>query len=115
MAKGNGIEWTNGDPAITFPVRWRAGLLNLLFAIDERAKDRAPKDTGALVNSGRTWVTAKGEGYNQFGGESIGYPDAVHYAKMRHYNNNLHPATRFYLTGAVNDILEAGIRKYFDI
>ena len=66
------------------------------------AKMYAPVDTGALVADGRlsqegTEVTVS------FGGLSVPY------ARRRHYENNLHPNTKYYLENAGDQVTKQGL------
>lgn len=78
------------------------------MAVDilNRAIANAPKDTGALVRSGR--VVKFGEGYTvQFGDNS------VRYAYRRHFENNKNPQTLLYLEKAGDSVKKGNIKKYF--
>lgn len=71
-----------------------------------RAIMNAPKDTGALVRSGR--VKKEGKGYTvQFGDNS------VRYAYRRHFENNKNPGTLLYLQKAGDSVVKGNIKKYF--
>lgn len=75
------------------------GLNNLGQTVRRRAVYLAPKDSGDLRRSGAVSVsTFKDEAIISFGNSD------VKYAKRRHYENNLHPATRYYLTNALKSI-----------
>lgn len=79
------------------------------MAVDilNRAQMNAPKDSGALVRSGRV-VRASGKGYTvQFGDNS------VRYAYRRHFENNKNPQTLLYLEKAGESVLKGNIKKYF--
>lgn len=82
----------------------KAGLYSLGNDIKKRATILAPKDTGALRQSSRVTMSA---GRNDSVAVSFNTP----YARMRHYNNRKHPATRLYLTNAMKSINNVG--KYF--
>lgn len=72
-----------------------------------RAIMNAPKDTGALVRSGRV-VKAGGKGYTvQFGDNS------VRYAYRRHFENQKNPQTLKYLQRAGDSVTKGNIKKYF--
>lgn len=77
------------------------GLENLGKDVKKRAIVLAPKDTGALRQSARVDVKS----------DSVEISFNTAYARMRHYNNNLHPSTRLYLTNALKSITNVG--KYF--
>lgn len=81
----------------------RAGLTSLGNDVKKRAVILAPKDTGALRQSSRVDVNA----LKDIVTISFNTP----YARRRHYENNLHPATRLYLTNAFKSISDVG--KYF--
>lgn len=75
------------------------GLNNLGQAIRKRAIVLAPKDSGDLRRSGAVSVsTSKDEAIISFGNSD------VRYARRRHYENNMHPSTRYYLTNALKSI-----------
>lgn len=79
------------------------------MAVDilNRAQMNAPKDTGALVRSGRV-IKASGRGYTvQFGDNS------VRYAFRRHFENNKNPQTLLYLQKAGDSVTKGNIKKYF--
>ena len=78
------------------------------MAVDilNRAIMNAPKESGALVRSGR--VVKAGRGYTvQFGDNS------VQYAYRRHFENNKNPGTLLYLEKAGDTVAKGNIRKYF--
>ena len=79
------------------------GLMNLGTDIKKRAVILAPKDTGALRQSARVEVNTKGDTVKT----SFNTP----YARRRHYENNLHPSTKYYLTNALKSI--SNIKSYF--
>lgn len=78
------------------------------MAVDilNRAIMNAPKDTGALVRSGR--VVKQGKGWTvQFGDNS------VRYAYRRHFENNKNPQTLLYLEKAGDSVTKGNVKKYF--
>lgn len=87
----------------------KAGLVSLGNDVRKRAMILAPFDPNRtepgphLRSTAKVDVTAKG--YKVY----IGFYKP--YAKRRHYENNLHPSTRFYLTNALKSITNVG--KYF--
>lgn len=82
------------------------GLNNLGKAVKNRAIILAPKDSGDLRRSGAVSVsTSKDEAIISFGNSD------VKYARRRHYENNLHPSTKYYLTNALKSISTPG--KFF--
>lgn len=86
------------------------GMVELGYAIATQAMRNAPVDTGALVNSIRVndddayhiFVLAGGE----YGGKSVPY------ARMREYENRLHPGTTHYMKRAFESETK-NIKKYF--
>lgn len=66
-------------------------MLDLVTTIHRDAVNLAPRDTGALVNSGRIVRRALGHYSVIFGG------GPVRYAKRRHYENRSNPQTLNYL------------------
>lgn len=78
------------------------------MAVDilNRAIMNAPKDTGALVRSGR--VVKQGKGWTvRFGDNS------VRYAYRRHFENQKNPQTLLYLQKAGDSVTRGNIKKYF--
>jgi len=82
------------------------GLLEMVTDIDTKAKILAPKQTRALVNSGR--ITKVMGGYAVSFGD-----DKVPYARRRHYENNKNPQTIGYLAKAGDGVIRGNISKYF--
>lgn len=78
------------------------GLNRLGNDVKKRAVILAPVDTGALRQSSK--VKVKGD-------SSVIVSFNTPYAKLRHYQNNLHPSTRYYLNNALKSITNLG--KYF--
>lgn len=81
----------------------RAGMLALGTDVKKRGVILAAKDSGDLRNSAEVEVSASGE--------TVSTSFNTDYAKRRHYENNLHPATRLYLTQALKSITNLG--RYF--
>ena len=79
------------------------GLGKLGDDVKKRAIILAPIDTGALRQSAKTEVNASSDTVTI----SFNKP----YAKRRHYENNLNPSTKLYLTNALKAI--TNISKYF--
>ena len=80
-----------------------AGLQSLGDDIKKRSQILAPKDTGALRQSAKVQLNSTKDTV------TVSYNTA--YARRRHYENNLHPATRLYLTNALKSI--NNVNKYF--
>lgn len=74
------------------------GLNNLGTTIKNRATILAPKDSGDLRRSGKVEITTDDKAIVSFGNSQ------VRYAKRRHYENNLHPSTKYYLTNSLKSI-----------
>jgi hypothetical protein len=80
-----------------------AGLQSLGSDVKKRSQILAPKDTGALRQSAKVQLNSTKDTV------TISYNTA--YARRRHWENNLHPATRRYLTNALKSI--KNLNKYF--
>ena len=65
----------------------------------------APVKTGALRADGRI-LKAEDSITVRFGGFSVPY------ARRRHYENNLHPDTKYYLERAGNQVAKQGVQYY---
>lgn len=72
------------------------GLGNLGKAVKDRGIILAPKDSGDLRRSSKVEVNKSKD--------SVAISFNMPYAKRRHYENNLHPSTRLYLTNAMKSI-----------
>lgn len=87
----------------------RVNVRNALRAMAEatlqRAKMLAPVLTGSLRADGRIEPTEAGFDI-VFGSE------AVPYARRRHFENNLHPDTKYYLQNAGESVAKEGIKNY---
>lgn len=82
----------------------KEGLLLLGKDVRKRAIVLAPKDSGDLRRSAKVDVSTTGV-------DSVEVSFNTEYAKRRHYENNLHPSTRLYLTNALKSI--TNVNKYF--
>ena len=80
-----------------------AGLQSLGDDVKKRSQILAPKDTGVLRRSARVQISSTKDTV------TVSYNTV--YARRRHYENNLHPATRLYLTNALKSI--KSVNKYF--
>lgn len=80
-----------------------AGLQSIGDDVKKRSQILAPKDTGALRRSAKVHLNSTKDTV------TISYNTA--YARRRHWENNLHPATRRYLTNALKSI--KNLNKYF--
>lgn len=78
------------------------------MAVDilNRAIMNAPKDTGALVRSGRVTSSHNGGSAVTFGDNS------VRYAYKRHFENKKNPQTLRYLQKAGETVARGNIKKY---
>ena len=81
----------------------KAGLLSLGTDVKKRSQILAPKDTGALRQSAKVHVNSTKD--------TVTVSYNTEYARLRHYVNKLHPATRLYLTNSLKSI--KSINKYF--
>lgn len=70
-----------------------------------RARMYAPIKTGALRADGRIEVEPNSV-VIAFGGLEVPY------ARRRHYENNLHPDTKYYLQRAGNEVTRQGVQFY---
>ena len=75
-------------------------------AILNRAQMYAPVLTGALRADGRVVKDSPSSVTVRFGGFSVPY------ARRRHYENNKHPATKYYLERAGNQVARQGVQNY---
>ena len=95
-------RWTKDEKA-----KMEAITVEMAVDILNRAQMNAPKETGALVRSGRVIKAPEG-GYNvQFGDNS------VRYAYRRHFENNKNPGTLLYLQKAGDSVVKGNIKKSF--
>ena len=81
----------------------KAGLQSLGDDVKKRAVILAPKDTGALRQSAKVHVNSTKD--------TVTVSFNTEYARLRHYVNKLHPATRLYLTNSLKSI--KNLNKYF--
>lgn len=73
--------------------------------INNVAAQKAPVLTGALRSDGRVEKIE--------GGYQVVYGDSrVPYARRRHFENNLHPQTKYYLQDAGDQVSKRGIGVY---
>ena len=83
-----------------------AALLEMAVDIHRRAVMLAPRDTGALANSGE--VTKVPSGYQvKFGSGKVPY------ARLRHFENKKNPQTLGYLAKAGDSVSRGDKGKYF--
>ena len=75
-------------------------------AILNRAQMYAPVLTGALRADGRVVKDSPSSVTVRFGGFSVPY------ARRRHYENNKHPDTKYYLERAGNQVARQGVQNY---
>ena len=83
------------------------GLAEMATDIDARAKILAPKDTRALVNSGRIKRLSAVAYQISFGSSQVPY------ARMRHFENKKNPQTLGYLAKAADSVARSDKGKYF--
>lgn len=79
----------------------RKGLTALGDDVKKRAIVLAPVDSGQLRRSSKVEVNS----------DSVEVSFNTAYARRRHYENDLHPATRLYLTQALKSI--TNVKRYF--
>ena len=80
-----------------------AGMQSLGDDIRRRSQILAPKDTGALRRSAKVHLNSTND--------TVTVSFNTEYSRLRHEVNNLHPATRKYLTNALKSI--KNLNKYF--
>lgn len=80
-----------------------AGMQSLGDDIRRRSQILAPKDTGALRQSAKVHLNSTKD--------TVTVSYNTEYSRLRHEVNNLHPATRKYLTNALKSI--NNLNKYF--
>ena len=80
-----------------------AGLQSIGDDVKKRSQILAPKDTGALRRSAKVHLNSTKD--------TVTVSYNTDYARKVHYVNNLHPATRLYLTNSLKSI--RNINKYF--
>lgn len=85
--------------------RINGALAKMGDSILNRAQLYAPVKTGALRADGRV-IKEENKVLVAFGGF------AVPYARRRHYENNLHPETKYYLERAGNETTKQGVQYY---
>lgn len=84
----------------------KAGLLSLTTDVHTRSTILAPKDTRALVLSGKIGSIANGF--------TITYGSSrVPYARRRHFENNKNPQTKKYLSKAGDNAMRGDISKHW--
>lgn len=104
------LTWDNGALS-ELRRRTNMGLLKMGFDIAARARSNAPVLTGALKNSIRV-NTEDGQVFVLAGGRIYGY--RVDYAKIREYENHLHPSTTHYMGRAFDSVINSDWEeKYF--
>jgi len=94
-------EWAAVDKLVNQAIM--GGLNSLGEDVKKRAIRLAPKDTGRLRNSGKVELKPNSD--------TVEISFNTPYAKRRHYENNLHPATKLYLSNALKSITD--VSKYF--
>ena len=84
------------------------GLAEMATDIHKRASVLAPKDTRALVNSGK--IARMGSLAYKI---SFGNDGKVPYARRRHFENRKNPQTLGYLSRAADSVARSDKGKYF--
>lgn len=125
------IEWNK--PRIKgYQQKFIAGVFSMAFDIRNKAKDRAPYDTGALKNSVRVNGERSDEGIieviaggvsapmetlvNTFGGAPRKVASGekfVNYADLRERGPNRNPATEHYMQNSLNDVMQGDWRENY--
>lgn len=78
------------------------GLLEMGQAIANKARGKAPVESGALVNSIHTESPESGVVFVIAGGRNGG--KAVAYARKREYENRKNPHTKLYMTNSLKEV-----------
>lgn len=114
-----GIKWQGEPPSKMFVQIWRAGCLNMMADVEEKAQFNAPVLSGALRNSARLTATRDGAEVT-FGSSREDHAllrhevnSRVDYALLRHEVNHLHPGTTKYLARAAEDVARGDLAQYF--
>lgn len=84
----------------------KEGLLEMVTDIHSRSNILAPRETGALANSGR--IDAITDGYKIIYGSG-----RVPYARLRFYENKKNPGTKRYLEKAADGVIRGNTAKYW--
>lgn len=112
-----GIKWQGEPPSKMFIQIWRAGCLNMMADVQEKAQFNAPVLWGGLRNSARLKATRDGaevtfgtDGPKTKGKDGGGRVD---YALLRHEVNHKHPGTTKYLARAAEDVARGDLTQYF--
>ena len=106
MAASYKLTWNNGK-LTEVERKTNAGLLQMGFDIASKARYNAPVRTGALRNDIRT--TTSGSSVFVLAGSS-----RVPYARIREYENRLHPSTTHYMGRAFSSVINSNWQeKYF--
>ncbi len=109
MSASATMKWYSGSVE-KIQRQFGAGLVKMGTAISNRAKTNAPYLTGALRNSIR--VESETNAVYVRAGGHVGMFN-VDYAEIREFHNKKHPATRYYMTRAFNEIVSGDISRYF--
>lgn len=88
-----------------FKINVKNALRAMAEATLQRSRILAPELTGSLKADGRV-VEEEGSAKVVYGS-----PD-VPYARRRHFENNLHPETKYYLQNAGDTVAKEGVNKY---
>lgn len=101
------IKYVDNTPAVLREetAKINNALSKMGSSILNRAQLYAPIKTGALRADGRV-VKSENKVVVAFGGFSVPY------ARRRHYENNLHPETKYYLERAGNETTRQGVQFY---
>lgn len=94
-------DWSRTDKLVDNLMK--AGLKSLGDDVKRRAVVLAPVDTGALRQSSLVDVNSKDD--------TVRVSFNTPYARIRHYQNNLNPSTKYYLTNSLKSI--TNLDKYF--
>ena len=95
------VEEHISDSLKFLKVNVRNSLRAMAEATLQRSRMLAPELTGSLKADGR--VEEAGENTLEV---------SVAYARRRHFENNLHPDTKYYLQNAGDTVAKEGINKY---
>lgn len=97
-----------GDVKQFIRINTRNRLRAMAEATLQRSRMLAPELTGSLKADGRV---EESDGDELEASVAYGSP-SVPYARRRHFENNLHPDTKYYLQNAGDSVAKEGINKY---
>ena len=100
------VEKRMGDNLKFIEINARNAVRAMAEATLQRSRMLAPELTGSLKADGRVETDGNLTASVVYGSET------VLYARRRHFENNLHPDTKYYLQNAGDTVAKEGIGKY---